>query len=100
MKDVVHATVIEIIEIMKYIARTYADATEDEYNAAAREALAAAIARSSANGGGFAAQAAPAPEPATVELTAPLLPKSRHSKSVQRMRSVSAKDVAPGNQAL
>ena len=88
MKDVVHATVIEIIEIMKYIARTYADATEDEYNAAAREALAAAIARSSANGGGFAAQAAP------------LLPKSRHSKSVQRMRSVSAKDVAPGNQAL
>ena len=61
MKDVVHATVIEIIEIMKYIARTYADATEDEYNAAAREALAAE------------------PSPAAVQMVAALLLK-RHQR--------------------
>ena len=60
--------------IPKNIARPYADSTQDQYNAAAREALATAIARGNQNGGSAATQAAPAPEPAPLELTASLLP--------------------------
>ena len=43
---------------------TYADATQDEFNAKARDALAQAIARGNQDGGSTAAQAAPAAEPA------------------------------------
>ena len=62
--DVVHATVIVTIEILKNIARVYANATHEEYSAAVREALATAIARSNQDRGSTATQAAPAPEPA------------------------------------
>lgn len=56
---------IDTYAILEDIARTYANATQDQYNAAARDALAAAIARGNQDGGSAAAQAAPAPEPAT-----------------------------------
>lgn len=55
---------IDTYAILEDIARTYANATQDQYNAAARDALAAAIARSNQDGGSVAAQAAPAAEPA------------------------------------
>ena len=63
---------IDTYAILDDIARTYADATQDQYNAAARDALAAAIARSNQDGGSAAAQTAPAAEPAQdTGLTAP-----------------------------
>ena len=52
---------IDTFAILEDIARTYANATQDQYNAAAREALATAIARGNQNGGSAATQAAPAP---------------------------------------
>lgn len=55
---------IDTYAILDDIARTYADATQDEFNAKARDALAAAIARGNQDGGSTAAQAAPAAEPA------------------------------------
>ena len=55
---------IDTYAILEDIARTYANATQDQYNAAAREAIAAAIARGNSDGGSTAAQAAPAAEPA------------------------------------
>ncbi len=72
--DVVHATVIVTIETLKNIARAYANAAHEEYSAAAREALAAAITRGNQDDGSAATQATPAPEPAPLELTTPLLP--------------------------
>ena len=63
---------IDTYAILDDIARTYADATQDEFNAAARDALAAAIARGNQDGGSTAAQTAPAAEPAQdTGLTAP-----------------------------
>ena len=63
---------IDTYAILDDIARTYADATQDEFNAKARDALAAAIARGNQDGGSTAAQAAPAAEPAQEPgLTAP-----------------------------
>lgn len=53
---------IDTFAILEDIARTYANATQDQYNAAARDALAQAIARSNQDGGSTAAQAAPAAE--------------------------------------
>jgi hypothetical protein len=53
---------IDTYAILEDIARTYANATQDQYNAAARDALAQAIARSNQDGGSTAAQAAPASE--------------------------------------
>lgn len=55
---------IDTYAILEDIARTYANATQDHYNAAARDALAQAIARGNQDGGSTAAQAAPAAEPA------------------------------------
>jgi hypothetical protein len=63
---------IDTYAILDDIARTYADATQDEFNAKARDAIAAAIARGNQDGGSTAAQAAPAAEPAQEPgLTAP-----------------------------
>lgn len=55
---------IDTYDILEDIARTHANSTQDQYNAAARDALAEAIARSNQDGGGTSAQAAPAAEPA------------------------------------
>lgn len=55
---------IDTYAILEDIARTYANATQDQYNAAARDALAQAIARSNQDGSSTAAQAAPASESA------------------------------------
>lgn len=55
---------IDTFAILEDIARTYANATQDQYNAAARDALAQAITRGNQDGGSVAAQAAPAAEPA------------------------------------
>lgn len=55
---------IDTFAILEDIARTYANATQDQYNAAARDALTQAIARSNQDGSSTAAQAAPAAEPA------------------------------------
>ena len=51
---------IDTYAVLEDIARTYANATQDQYNAAARDALAQAIARSNQDGGGPAPAAAPA----------------------------------------
>jgi hypothetical protein len=51
---------IDTYDVLEDIARNYADATQDQYNAAAREALAAAIARSNQDGGRPTAATAPA----------------------------------------
>ena len=58
---------IDTYAILEDIARTYANATQDQYNAAARDALTQAIARSNQDGGSVAAQAAPAAEPAAAQ---------------------------------
>ena len=55
---------IDTYAVLEDIARTYANATQDQYNAAARDALAQAIARGNQDGGRTASQAAPAAEPA------------------------------------
>jgi hypothetical protein len=64
---------IDTVLILDGIVRTYANATQDEYNVAAREALAAAISRSNQDSGWSIAAAAPTTQSGGAEqgLTSP-----------------------------
>lgn len=80
---------IDTYDVLDDIVRTYANATQDQYNAAAREALAAAIARSNQDGGGLTTAVAPAPTRSEPEqgLDQPEAPANQAQEATENVAS-------------